>query len=179
MSLKSIRCLYAQRGHLFYRDGLTFSKHSAQSFYYAKNFQKNNNLSGKESDILLVSSTFHNIGKMLDKNASIQFTSGIMQLKHFPVEISQTVYLQDLAKRYIVTYDKNLIIKSQYIHSEIVSLGWTLTSNEERYFKEQKNAKLAILLAENDIHGFMQKTDKLTDNNWNELEKAIENIFEN
>lgn len=174
ISLSTIRSLYSQKGHLFYRDRLTFSQHSAQSFYYVKNFQTHH----KEHSLLLLASTFHNIGKMIDKNSNSRFSSGFLHIKSFPLAVSQTIYLTDMAKRYLITDDKNLLIKSPYIHKELVNLGWTLNEGEIRHFKKDKYYPVALGVAENDICGLKNKIDKLTNDNWLELESAVENVFQ-
>lgn len=177
ISMKNIRSLYAQKGHLFYRDRLTFSQHSAQSFYYVKNFQ-NHFLHNKEHSLLLLASTFHNIGKMIDKNSNSRFSSGFLHIKSFPLPVCQTVYLTDMAKRYLITDDKNLLIKSPYIHRELVNLGWTLNQGEISHFKMEKYYPISLCVAENDICGLKNKIHDLTDANWLELEAAVENVFQ-
>lgn len=177
MSLKHIRSLYYQKGHLFYKDRLTFSQHSAQSFYYVKNFQSHFFTHRKEHSLLLLASTFHNIGKMIDKNSNSRYSSGFLHIKSFPLAVSQTVYLTDMAKRYLITNNKNLLIKSPYIYRELVNLGWTLNEGEIQHFKTDKYYPVALRVAENDICGLKNKIDKLTNDNWLELESAVENVF--
>lgn len=177
MSLRNLRSLYSQKGHLFYRDGLTFYQHSAQSFYYVKNFQHNKLSTTKDYSILLLASTFQNIGKMIDKTATSSFTSGFLHIKKLPLVISNTIYLQDMAKRYIFTENKNLSIKSPYIQRQILSSGSTLNEGERQYFMSDHMYPIALLVAENDIYGIKSKHNKLNDQNWEELEVALENIF--
>lgn len=178
MSLRNIRSLYSQKGHLFYRDRLTFSQHSAQSFYYVKNFQHNQVSTPKDQSILLLASTFHNIGKMIDKNATSGFTAGFLHIKNFPLVVSHTIYLQDMAKRYLLTEDKNLLIKSPYLQRQIVSSGSTLTEGEREYFMGDTLYPIAVLVAENEICGLKNKHHKLSDQNWQELEVALEHVFQ-
>lgn len=178
MSLRTIRSLYSQKGHLFYRDGLTFSQHSAQSFYYVKHFQQNQVSTPKDQSILLLASTFHNIGKMIDKTATSRFTAGFLNIKSFPLVVSHTIYLQDMAKRYLFTEDKNLFLKSRYIQREIASSGSLLSEAERQYFMNEKMYPIALLVAENDIYGLKNKHDKLSDQNWEELEVVLEHVFQ-
>ena len=83
-----------------------------------------------------------------------------------------------MAKRYLITDDKNLLIKSPYIHRELVNLGWTLNQGEISHFKMEKYYPISLCVAENDICGLKNKIHDLTDANWLELEAAVENVFQ-
>lgn len=184
--LKRIQNLYAQRGHMFYRDGLTYNSHSAGSFYHSFYCDHSNEI--------ILASTFQNMGKMLDKNATYSMTASLMSTYGLPPSVWRPVALMDIAQRYLFTTDPNY---KDLLNPKMMKNLSELSESELKYFKEHAYFDKCEKIAENDIKNqchfdstfatsmittFMtivppSTNNKLSEDDWKTLENCLQNLY--
>lgn len=167
MSLGKIKNIYRQHGHRFYRKGMTFSQESWTILQHAKY---------DASDNVIISSTFKNIGKMLDKNSSCDFSGYILYGLGMPPSVYKPLFLLDKARNYHFTMDPHFELS--VLFDKTIKPLEAMTPEQMDNFKKEEYSNTALEITR--INSFATRGKiSLSEYEWEMLERKLDNIYKN